>query len=263
LADFRAQRTITLPAPLAEAGAVAVLVPRPWVTYPGLFNGGQLDGMTSALLAALAAHVATQPHAPGRGAACFRVLDFASGSGAIAAALAQGHAPGRSAARRRRGLPRRVRVHLLEADSVAMAAAAENCASAVSQRKHRALQDGWGASSEAAGPHHPHRQKFDWIVSNPPVHAGLPDDLRLLAHLCRGAPARLKPGGTLWVVSQAQVPVGRLLAAATAAATAAPNEQQCGGGFESICATFSTCRRFLVWRATIAAAAAPVGSKTT
>jgi 16S rRNA G1207 methylase RsmC len=151
---------------------------------------------------------------------------------------------------------------LLEADSVAMAAAAENCASAVSQRKHRALQDGWGESSEAAGPH-PHRQKFDWIVSNPPVHAGLPDDLRLLAHLCRGAPARLKPGGTLWVVSQAQVPVGRLLAAATAAATAAPNEQQCGGGFESICATFSSCRRFLVWRATIAAAAAPEGLKPT
>ena len=80
--------------------------PRNWATYPGLFAGGGLDVMTLALLAQL-------PPSPAGG----RVLDFACGSGTIAATLLA-----RAAARGDGGL----RVHLLDADAVALHAARQN-----------------------------------------------------------------------------------------------------------------------------------------
>ena len=36
---------------------------------------------------------------------------------------------------------------------------------------------------------------YDWIVSNPPVHRGQPDDFSVVQLLIRGAPARLRRGG--------------------------------------------------------------------
>jgi hypothetical protein len=68
------------------------------------------------------------------------------------------------------------------------------------------------------------------------VHRGAPDDLRVLQALLAGAPGRLRARGALWLVTQAQVPVGALAAAVAGtpwgAAAAWP---ELGG-------------RFLVWR---------------
>ena len=152
--------------------------PLPWVTLPGLFAGGGLDVMTTALLAAL-------PPPPPRA----RVLDFCSGSGSIAAALRAGSGGGA------------LRLHLLDADAVALHAARRNVADA----KAHVLSDGFAAL--------PRRPRFDWIVSNPPVHNGLQTDFKVLRLLVRGAARRLRSGGELFVVVQTYVPLGAMLAA--------------------------------------------------
>ena len=59
---------------------------------------------------------------------------------------------------------------------------------------------------------------------------------RVLSELLRGAAPRLRPGGELWVVAQAQVPVGRLAAAA--------------GGYRSVRPERLEGGRFVAWRAT-------------
>ncbi len=41
--------------------------------------------------------------------------------------------------------------------------------------------------------------------------AGQPDDFVVLHDLCVGAASRLAPGGSLFIVAQAQVPVGAFL----------------------------------------------------
>ena len=55
--------------------------------------------------------------------------------------------------------------------------------------------------------------RFDWIVSNPPVHNGLQTDFKVLRLLVRGAARRLRSGGELFVVVQTYVPLGAMLAA--------------------------------------------------
>merc|ERR1719281_1440103 len=77
--------------------------------------------------------------------------------------------------------------------------------------------------------------RYDWIISNPPLHHGQPDDFHVLQGLIDGASQCLRKGGVLWMVAQAQVPVGCFLAAA--------------GGFDSISTTVSTRGRCIVWRA--------------
>ena len=151
-----------------------------WVRYPGLFAGGGLDVMTAALCRAL-------PAPPPRA----RVLDFASGSGALAAALLA-RAP-------------TLRVHLLDADAVAIAAARENVPTAA----RCFVCAGWPPLTSFKKRK---RKRYDLIVSNPPVHAGQPDDFGVLVTMIRGARRRLRCGGALWFVAQEQVPAGRLLA---------------------------------------------------
>jgi 16S rRNA (guanine1207-N2)-methyltransferase len=175
----------------------------PWVVYPGLFAGGGLDVMTAALLAAL-------PAPPRRG----RVCDFAAGSGALAAGLLAREPT--------------LRLTLLDADALALHAAAENVPPPAAAC---VLSDGWEALPPAAKP----RKRFAWIVSNPPVHAGAADDLAVLQALLAGAPSRLAPGGSLWIVSQAQVPVGRLAASA--------------GGFADCTPVLLEGGRFVAWHA--------------
>lgn len=169
--------------PRASAGALRQFAgygppsssPGPWRVFPGLFNGGVADDMTLALLEAL-------PEVGGP------VLDFACGSGVIAAELVR-RAP-------------TVRVDLLDADAVALAAACDNVPSA----KKAYLSDGWPRRAMR-------RRRYACIVSNPPVHRGRPSDLSLVVDLVRGAARRLRRGGSLWVVAQRQVPVGLVMMA--------------------------------------------------
>ncbi|MCA9542312.1 MAG: methyltransferase [Myxococcales bacterium] len=157
-----------------------------WVSYPGLFADGRLDPGTAALLRAL-------PEVPPTA----RVLDFACGAGAIAAALVQ-RAPG-------------LRPALLDADAVALQAAAENVPTASGLH----LAD--GLIGAPAGP-------FDLIVSNPPIHRGKATDLGVVGELVAGASERLAPGGALWLVVQRQVPLARLLGDCFAAVEVALDE---------------------------------------
>jgi len=168
-----------------------------WVTYPGLFAGGGVDVMSAALLRHL-------PMLPERA----RVLDFAAGSGYIAHGL----------------LARQpsLRLTLLDSDALAVEAARENVPAA----RRVLLSSCWDGL--------PRRLRFRVIVSNPPVHAGAADDLRVVLALLRGAAARLLPGGELWIVAQAQVPVGRLAASL--------------GGYRSMKPAALEGGRFVAWR---------------
>ena len=176
LHDWRETAALRFPAVTFHAATEVAA----WVRYPGLFAGGGLDVMTAALCRAL-------PAPPPRA----RVLDFASGSGALAAALLA-RAP-------------TLRVHLLDADAVAIAAARENVPTAA----RCFVCAGWPplTSFKKRKP-----KRYDLIVSNPPVHAGQPDDFGVLVTMIRGARRRLRKGGSLWFVAQEQVPAGRLLA---------------------------------------------------
>ena len=147
----------------------------PWLTLPGLFAGGGLDVMTAALLRVL-------PSPPSSTAA---VLDFCCGSGTIGAAL--------------RASTASLRLHMLDADALALRAVAPNLPGATLH-----LSDCWAAL--------PPSLRFDWIVSNPPVHNGVQPDFRVLLQLVEGAAKRLLPGGVVYIVCQGYVPVGRLLA---------------------------------------------------
>ena len=164
--------------------------------------------MTSALLGAL-----PTPHAHAR------ILDYCCGSGTIAAALAAG--PNGST----------LKLHLLDADAVAVDAARAN----VPSTARVLLSAGWPHTPSAFPKKGNMPPKYDWIVSNPPVHRGQPDDFGVIAELISGARKRLRRSGVLWIVSQEQVPVGRLLAL--------------HGTFAWVRATVSADGRFVVWSA--------------
>lgn len=203
----------TEPTPAGAAGAAALLgAPARWSVLPGLFSGGGLDVMSALLLRALPA-----PRARAR------VLDFGCGSGALARALLA-----RTAS---------VELTLLDADALAIAAARRNV------RAHTCLvSDGFCAlPARAAG-------SFDWIVSNPPVHAcnGVEQDFGVLERLCTQAPAWLRRargsgpharGGELHLVAQEYVPVGALLDGTRA--------------YTHVRAVYSSDGRFAVWSARV------------
>ena len=119
----------------------------------------------------------------------------------------------------------------LDADTLALHAAQHNLPYAA--KLH--LSDGWHGVSK--------RERFDWIVSNPPVHLGIQTDFRILTDLIRQAPRHLLPGGHLWLVAQTYIPVGRMLA----------QQEGAAGSFREACAVYDD-GRFVVWRATLGVA---------
>lgn len=146
---------------------------REWISYPGIFARGRLDPGTRALLEA----VRMLPLA-GR-----RVLDFACGSGEIGAFLS--------------GLEPTVLVDLLDADTVALAAAGENVPGA-----RLIPSDGFDA---LVG------ERYDLIVSNPPYHEGKAQTVGVVERLVRGAPDHLETGGSLMLVTQRRFPMAALM----------------------------------------------------
>jgi 16S rRNA (guanine1207-N2)-methyltransferase len=141
--------------------------------YPGVFAKGGLDNATAALLACM-------PDPPA-GAA---VLDYGCGAGVIAGALL-------------RRVPD-LKLQLLDADAVAAEAARQNLPDALVRV---------GASWSAL----PAYQRYDRIVSNPPIHDGKERDYSVLQRLIDGAPGRLVDDGEMWLVLQRQVPVSEEL----------------------------------------------------
>lgn len=173
--------------------------PRPWVSYPGLFAGGRLDDGTGLLLAHL-------PPLP----AVARVLDFAAGTGTIAAAVAARWPAARIVA--------------LDNDTVALEAVRENvpgirCIASLGVGALRSADAG------ATGP-------FDAILSNPPLHDGVAEDHGVALRLIAEAPSHLAPGGALQIVVQRRVGVRAALERAFEAVEAVADDG-----------------RFSVWRA--------------
>jgi 16S rRNA G1207 methylase RsmC len=173
-----------------------------WVTYPGLFAGGGLDVMTDFLLQTMTASK-TCALGGGRGGngrdEVLSALDFCSGSGTLAAAV--------------RFVRPSARLTLLDADAVAMLAARENLSvvrdgssSGVGsfQPATFVLSDGWTGLADD--------EKFDLVVSNPPVHLGLRPEFTVLSDMIAGFEKRLNPGGEAWFVAQRYVPIAGICA---------------------------------------------------
>lgn len=165
-ADWRSEHDIAVP---------GVGEPLRLAFYPGCFAHGRLDDGTRLLL----------EHLPAvkEGA---RVLDFACGTGVIAAAL--------------RARTPDLRLTLLDADALALDAAKENVAGA-----EFLLGDGMAAVDPAA--------RYDLIVSNPPIHVGRQEDFSVLTALLEVGLKRLRPKGALVFVVQRTAGVGRLISA--------------------------------------------------
>ena len=148
-------------------------VMRDWVTYPGIFAAGRLDEGTALLLTAM-------PPLPAHA----RVLDYGCGSGAIGATALAAE-------------PTLV-LDMLDNDAVALEAVRENV-----PRGRPVL----GARVADAG-----SVPYAAILSNPPLHQGVTEDLSLLEHLLADAPSHLVPGGILQVVVQHRLPLDRAFA---------------------------------------------------
>lgn len=163
--------------PLGEVGLADV---DRWRVWPGLFAGGTLDVMTAFLLRRL------QKVSVEHGA---RIMDFCCGSGAIACAVLQRQP--------------QAELHLADADALAVEAARQNVTDRAASA-HCHLGDGWESV--------PTGLRFDWIISNPPVHRRRQDDFSVVEELVAGATERLRGEyGRLWIVAQVHVPVGPLL----------------------------------------------------
>lgn len=172
---------------------------REWVSYPGVFAHGRLDPGTRLLLDSVdsmgfknsmgAAGSTGSESAPLED---IRVLDYGCGSGVIAGVIGSRLAVG-TGGWDRTGDPR---LHLLDADAIALEAARENVPAG-----RFILADGLAGVDEV----------YDLIVSNPPYHRGKAEDRRVLEALVRAAPSRLKKGGALVIVVQRRFPVEALL----------------------------------------------------
>jgi 16S rRNA (guanine1207-N2)-methyltransferase len=162
----------TLPDWIRESSTVIGAERRPWVSYPGLFAGGELDAGTALLLRSL-------PRiAPGS-----RVLDFGCGTGVIGAEVL--------------AVEPDARVDMLDADALALEAVRANVPGS------RILP----AAFDLGGSDGP----YDWILSNPPFHEAKGETLKVLEDLVSEAPRVLSRKGGLVFVTQRRLPVEGLL----------------------------------------------------
>ena len=190
---------------------------RKWWSMPGLFAGGFVDVMSRFLLDTMETVWKDPLERPGWSSSQCKVLDFASGTGVLAAGLSS-------------LLPGKNEVWLIDADSVALQAASKNLPNA-----HAVLADGFKGVQTADKP----LQPCHLIVSNPPVHQGHADDLRVLIELLEQAPHWLLTDGEMWLVTQEHIPTGRLFDMARGI-----HLRQC-----QITTYATEDGRFVVWRA--------------
>jgi 16S rRNA (guanine1207-N2)-methyltransferase len=146
--------------------------PDGWVSYPGLFAGGDLDPGTALLLKHL------PPIAAGA-----RVLDYGCGPGAISAAV-RTRAP-------------EATIDGVDNDAIALIAAVENVP------KINAVL---GADLTGLS-----QRTYDLILSNPPLHTGIREDHTALDAFLAQAPARLAHGGQVMAVVQRRIPLDQLM----------------------------------------------------
>lgn len=148
-------------------------LPGRWVSFPGVFAHGRLDGGTRLLL----------EHLPDV-ASGDRVLDFGCGHGIVGAVV-----------RARRPS---AEVDFLDVDALALEAVRRNVPGA-----RTVLSDGW--SRAPAGP-------WDAVLSNPPYHRGKGESTRVVRELVEGSVGRIAPAGRLAMVVQRRLGVEPWLA---------------------------------------------------
>jgi len=147
------------------------------VSYPGVFAHGRLDAGTALLLDAL-------KDLPLRG----DVLDFACGAGVIGTYVAI-----RDPA---------VRVTLLDTNALALRSCEETLAA-------NGVKAALLAADGLDGVH----DRFDLVVTNPPIHAGVSTDNRLGMRLLDTVHERLHNGGRLILVANRHLPYENWLSA--------------------------------------------------
>jgi 16S rRNA (guanine1207-N2)-methyltransferase len=144
-------------------------------SLPGVFAHGRLDTGTALLLGVLEG---LQPNG--------RILDFACGCGVVGAALLA-HSPSAS-------------LTLLDSSALAIESSRQSL-EANGLEAELLASDGL---SEVDG-------RFDWIVSNPPFHRGVSNDLEVAAGFLRTAGTFLAENGRIVVVFNRHLPYSRWL----------------------------------------------------
>jgi len=147
------------------------------VSYPGVFAHGRLDEGTALLLDILA-------DMPLQG----DVLDFACGAGIIGTFVARQNAA--------------TRVSLLDTSALALRSSEETL-----------VANGVTATLLAADGLDGVNDRFDLVVTNPPIHAGVSTDNRLGMRLLDTVHERLRNGGRLILVANRHLPYENWLAA--------------------------------------------------
>jgi 16S rRNA (guanine1207-N2)-methyltransferase len=152
-------------------------------SLPGVFAHGRFDLGTRLLVDTLA-DPALAPEISGR------VLDFACGSGAIGLALLTLH-PG-------------LDVTLLDDSALALECARRSLGA-------NELQGTLVASDGVSELLDNEQIRFDWVVSNPPFHRGVKQDLEIARQFVADVPKLLEPGGRLCLVANMHLPYRRWL----------------------------------------------------
>lgn len=145
-------------------------------TLPGVFAHGRLDRGTALLLEALEG---LRP----RG----RVLDFACGSGVIGLALLA-------------AAEHELRLTLLDSSALAIESARRSLTASGLAEPAVTLLPSDGLCELGAG------ARFDWIVSNPPFHRGVRNDLDVAAEFFRHAGTFLAEQGRMVIVFNRHLP---------------------------------------------------------
>jgi 16S rRNA (guanine1207-N2)-methyltransferase len=144
-------------------------------SLPGVFAHGRLDSGTALLLDVLEG---LQPHG--------RILDFACGCGVVGVGLLASSAESS--------------VTLLDSSALAIESSRQSLQTNGLQAELLA-SDGLG---EVSG-------RFDWIVSNPPFHRGVSNDLEIAADFFNRAGTFLAKNGRIVVVFNRHLPYSRWL----------------------------------------------------
>jgi 16S rRNA (guanine1207-N2)-methyltransferase len=144
-------------------------------SYPGVFAHGRLDAGTALLLEALSA---LNPEGD--------VLDFACGAGLVGACIAANQP--------------QANVTLLDSSALALKACEETLAA--NQLSGSVLaSDGLSELKDS----------FDFIISNPPIHAGVKTDSRLSQRLLDSVHDHIRPRGMLVMVANVHLPYEKWL----------------------------------------------------
>jgi 16S rRNA (guanine1207-N2)-methyltransferase len=146
------------------------------VSYPGVFAHGRIDAGTALLLESL---MKMEIYGD--------VLDFACGAGILGASIAAKHP--------------QTNVTFLDTSALALRASSETLAA--NQLKGTLLASDGLSKLEGS---------FDFVVSNPPIHAGIKTDSHMGMQLLDYVHEHIRPGGTLIMVANVHLPYENWLA---------------------------------------------------